>query len=331
MSRVGPPERYTSYQEERMMEHDEGHCADEYEHAGAPVQDEQPAFIDDPLEPGNQLQVEDADTQTFKISAYVLASPEQLASNPKLATFKLTPQSVEAMRHWEENGQAFGDPKKTVILDLSATSKQNNFPFPVVCKINGFLSKHIGANTKGSIFLSPNSTDNTPENIYHLKKKLTQRMFELYTPVKEAAEQITYYGKGRNMASVFVGSYAWKLMEEMAEKGHWPQFQLPYIGTPEAFETEAFETEQKIDVPVRVAEDVHEVMNLIEQQINKSFIDLNTFGVTFKRDGFAWNHPGQYVGQEMGAHARTKGRVDTSVMSTTSFAKVTLEVKYHML
>lgn len=328
MSRVGPQERYVPRDNYEAMECEEeirDRVAESALAVGAPLPEE-PLFVDDAQEPGSHLELDDADTQTFKISAYVLASPEQLASNPKLASFTLTPQSVEAMRHWEENGTAFGDPSKTVILDMNVTSKQNNFPFPLLCKVNGFLSKHIGANTKGSIFLAPNSIDNSQENIYHLKKKLTQRMFELYTPVKEAADQIHYYGAGRDLASVFVGSCAWRLMEEMAEDGHWPQFELPHIGDPQAYEEE-----QKIDVPVRVAKDVHEVMNLMEQSINKSLIDLNNFAVTFKRDGVAWNYPGKYVGQEMGARGPTKGRVDTSVMSTTAFAKVTLEVKYHML
>jgi len=279
------------------------------------------------------IQVDKTLVKNKTICAWVCATPRNLQSNPELATFKLDPAVIEEMKRViqtpEGDFKRVGNPAHTIILGARIKKQVNRSDFPVLVRSNAFQIDALAGSTKGLTMMAPKEQASI-EQVIKVQTPFTQEMYEYHNPLQSLDKQINLYGEDRDLASIFVDSFAFQKLQELVQQGAYPAHNLEHaIANVSGL---VVDPEQKVDIPAEVAKDLKSFLSEASKEIKESFVDMNNFQITFARaDGNQWMSTNNMVGQQIGLKADTLVKADTSALTTTTYFQCDVELDYVMM
>jgi len=223
-------------------------------------------------------------TQKIILDIDVVASPAELAMNGTLATWRLPPQLLNALkyntaltdRHTATGEQLAGNLSRCIPLGFKVIQQQNLFPYAMGIKAPGvMLDQNLHANG-ACLWRVPGQTATmlvgqdafSPANIVNRYAYNNYR----FCTVEDLASDVTFpagrSAKGR--AQVSVNSLAYQTLVQSLQDGHWAD-QINDINVDQIFEPGRNLT---VEVTERIGNDIVKFLKPQVEAAANSFVDL---------------------------------------------------------
>ncbi|MDB9801147.1 hypothetical protein OAB94_02095 [Flavobacteriaceae bacterium] len=275
------------------------------------------------------------------IEASINGSLNELNKFPKKSEFTLSSSVLAQMKTNSRRSNRInakesdlsGDVTKTVILDAQLVSTCNHYNVPIGMKCSIIAPKHLTATDSYVGVMKPGVTfDNQNSSVFSPNNLFTKKMYESYgkCDIDSLNDQIRFSDKNNMTADVNTNGIVWEtIMENIDTQPQW-QGCADDLYSYDMRKRQGELLSPWITIPMRVAEDVHTQIGAQLKNIEKSFVDMNTFTISFHRadQSTAWNDIRGLVGQNLAQSKETQTNHKVVALNKNGYASATYVLSY---
>ena len=274
--------------------------------------------------------------QTKIIYAEINGTLEEFAAHSEKSEWKMTPNVAKSFGRLDKSkGRATantcdykGDLNKCILLDAIIIDAGNSHPRTSGINITGMVPSTV-TDKKPYLWVMPANVPhiNINKSIFSPDNKFTRTMYEEYGKCDlDSLNSQIRFGKG-NLSSVDVEGIVWgTIMDNIKTKKSWAGAYHDIYDLNSAKLNNELKSPW-VEIPTKIARDVHASISEDLKWIEKSFVNLNELSVKFTpTNADAWNNVEGLIGQNISTDSETQLNHATSALETygNQFARIEL-------